>query len=131
MIDAPAIPHGHCHTPACWRRVSERRHRGFWRHRFARRPAAWRRWARCIATFETWGTPWRKKASVDTGNGYYGSTQWLLSTALAAGFHPKPSRSHPTGATVTRTTLYEQLDRTVTWAQRAGKSQWSTSRSCG
>jgi hypothetical protein len=57
-----------------------------------------------------------------TGNGYYGSTQWLTSTWHSAGGSGLP----------TEHTLYEQLVRTVWWAHIAGgAAQWSTSRYCG
>lgn len=124
MIGAPVvahIPHGHCRTHACWRRVSERRHREFWHHRFLSLPARDRAWARCIAYYETYGTPWARKAAVNTGNGYYGSTQFSLPTARAAGFKKRPDL----------VSLDEQLVRSVWWRNKAGASQWSTSRYCG
>ena len=121
MFDAPHIPHGHCHTPKCWHRVSERRHREFWHRRFLKLSKIDRAWAKCIAYYETFGTPWSRKASVNTGNGYYGSTQFSYSTAMAAGFKKRPDL----------VSLDEQLYRTVKWAHKAGKSQWSTARNCG
>lgn len=117
----------HCHTRKCDRRVHAKRaahwlraHRPWiyaWRHL----SAAERSWVRCIASWETRGTPWRAKASVDTGNGYQGSTQWLVSTWHMAGGSGQP-KNH---------SLHEQLVRTVRWAHTAGSSQWSTSRYCG
>lgn len=80
-----------------------------------------RSWARCIASHETRGIPWRLKARTNTGNGYGGSTQWLPSTWHAAGGH----------GDVWDASLHEQLVRTVRWAHVAGSSQWSTSRYCG
>lgn len=124
VIGAPVhahIPQGHCRTHACWQRVSERRHREFWHHRFLSLSPGDRAWARCIAHYETYGTPWSRKASVNTGNGYYGAVQFSMPTARAAGFHRRPDL----------TTLDEQLYRAVKWRNRAGSSQWSTSRYCG
>jgi hypothetical protein len=120
IADAPVAHIAHCQTHACWQRVSERRHRGFWHRRFLALSAADRAWSRCIAYFETFGVPWRLKASVNTGNGYYGAVQFRFSTAIAAGFHRRPGL----------TTLDEQLVRAVRWRNRAGASQWSTSRRC-
>lgn len=134
IIDQPPEPPraqvARCHTHRCWSRISRLRHRNFWRRRFHRFPRFEQAWAKCIASFETRGIPWPKKAGTNTGNGYFGSTQWLLSTALSAGFHPKP-RHHPGAATVTSTSLHEQLVRTILWSHEAGRSQWSTSRYCG
>lgn len=116
-----------CQTHRCWKRVHDRRaqhwlkvHRPWvyaWRHL-----SAWERsWAHCIAGHETRGIPWNRKALTNTGNGYYGSTQWLPSTWHAAGGSGLP----------TQHSLHEQLVRTVRWAHIAGSSQWSTSRTCG
>lgn len=124
MIGAPTaahIPHGHCHTHACWQRVSERRHGEYWHRHFEAMSSADRGWVRCIAYYETFGVPWSRKASVNTGNGYYGAVQFSYPTAMAAGFHKRPDL----------TTLDEQLVRAVRWRNVAGASQWSTSRYCG
>lgn len=121
-----------CQTHACWQRVhAERvwdqcvdRHGASWctwRNRFRALPAWERAWARCVASWETRGTPWRLKATVATGNGYYGSTQWLPATWHAAGGSGLP----------TQHTLSEQLVRTVWWARRESPRQWSTSARCG
>jgi hypothetical protein len=116
-----------CHSHACWKRIHDRRaehwlrtHRPWlyaWRHL----SRGERSWAHCIATYETYGIPWSEKAATDTGNGYQGSTQWLVSTWHAAGGSGEPKYA----------SLHEQLVRTVRWAHRAGSSQWSTSRTCG
>lgn len=116
-----------CQTHRCWHRVHVKRadnwlqrHRPWvyaWRHL-----SAWERsWARCIASYETRGIPWNRKAAVATGNGYYGSTQWLPSTWHMAGGSGLPTQHR----------LEQQLVRTVRWAHKAGSSQWSTSRICG
>lgn len=120
-----------CHTRACHKRVHAKRvwdvcvdrHGGnwcTWRNRFRRLPAYEQSWVRCIAHFETFGIPWKHKARTNTGNGYYGSTQFLASTARAAGFKSRPDQ----------VTLYEQLVRSVHWAHAAGRSQWSTNGRC-
>lgn len=117
----------HCRTHRCWHRVSVHRH-AHWLHMHRpwiyawRHLTAWERtWARCIANHETRGIPWSRKRYVATGNGYYGSVQFLPSTWHAAGGTGLP----------TQHTLYEQLVRTVRWAHAAGSSQWSTSKACG
>jgi hypothetical protein len=116
-----------CHSRGCWKRVHAARashwlrvHRPWiyaWRHLTPHE----RSWAHCIADYETRGIPWNRKAQTNTGNGYYGSTQFLASTARSAGFKSRPDH----------VTLHEQLVRTVWWAHRAGSSQWSTSQWCG
>lgn len=116
-----------CRTHRCFQRVHQHRaqhwlreHRPWvyaWRHL-----TDWERtWARCIANHETRGIPWRLKAYTDTGNGYLGSTQWLVSTWHNAGGSGLP----------TQHSLHEQLVRTVRWAHVAGSAQWSTSSICG
>lgn len=120
---------GRCRTDACWKRVHHARaarwcHRHascVWRHRWRALPAWERAWARCVASLETRGVPWALKAAVDTGNGYYGATQWLAATWHAAGGSGLP----------TQHTLSEQLVRTVWWARRESPRQWSTSARCG
>jgi hypothetical protein len=128
----PATAESHvkgCHSRACDRRQHAKRAAHWcrthavclWRHRWNNLPSGERSWARCIADHETRGYPWSVKARVATGNGYYGSTQWLPATWHSAGGSGLP----------TDHTLYEQLVRTVWWAHIAGSSQWSTSRYCG
>jgi hypothetical protein len=118
---------GTCRSHACWQRLHERRVEHWLRSERPwlwqwRRLAAWERsWVRCVANAETRGFPWRVKATVATGNGYYGSTQWLPATWHAAGGSGLP----------TQHSLHEQLVRTVWWAHRAGPGQWSTSAGCG
>ena len=130
MVLLCALAHAHvpgCRSRACDRRVHQHRVRHWLRtHRpwvlaWQRLSAHERQWARCIASYETRGIPWAHKATVETGNGYYGSTQWLPSTWHSAGGSGLP----------TQHSLHEQLVRTVRWAHVAGSSQWSTSRICG
>ena len=122
--DAKAHVRG-CHTTACDQRIHAKRrahwkHTHVWEYRWHHLSAADRRWARCIAYWETYGTPWPRKARVAAANGHYGAMQFSPSTAVAAGF------KHP----VTQTTLYEQLVRGVWWMHRAGASQWATAGKC-
>lgn len=118
---------GSCRTHRCWHRVSVRRHERWLR---VHRPWVWRwehlkewerEWARCVAHWETFGVPWSRKATVDTGNHYQGATQWLTSTWHMAGGSGEP-KYH---------SLHEQLVRTVWWAHRKSPRQWSTSARCG
>lgn len=128
FVVAGALAHVEgCHTTRCDRRVHAKRAQAWLKRE---RPWIWawrhlteheRAWARCIANYETRGIPWSRKRYTATGNGYYGSTQWLPSTWRAAGGSGLPIEH----------TLHEQLVRTVRWAHRAGSSQWSTSRWCG
>ena len=131
FLAATGLAEASCQTSGCWKRVHAkrawnvcvRRHGGewcTWRNRYRRLPAADQRWVRCIAYWETYGTPWPKKARVVGTWGHLGSTQFAASTARSAGFR-RP---------VTSVTLYEQLVRSVWWARRAGKSQWSTAGRC-
>jgi hypothetical protein len=88
--DAQAHVHG-CRSKACDRRVHRKRAAHWcrthavclWRHRWNNLPSGERSWARCIADHETRGYPWSVKARVATGNGYYGSTQWLPAPGTA------------------------------------------------
>lgn len=124
---AKAFGHAHgCHSRACDRRIHEKHRRHWkrlhiWEYLWHHLSGHERSWARCIASYETRGIPWSQKAATDTGNGYEGSTQWLVSTWHMAGGSGEP-KYH---------SLDEQLVRTVRWAHVAGSSQWSTSRYCG
>ena len=120
-----------CQTRACDERVAAKkawdlcveRHGAdlcTWRNRYRRLPAADQRWVRCIAYWETYGIPWSRKSRVVGTWGHLGSTQFAASTARAAGFR-RP---------VTSVTLHEQLVRSVWWARREGRSQWSTAGRC-
>jgi hypothetical protein len=114
-----------CRTKACDRRIHEKRRAHWirthiWEHRWHHLSVGDRAWARCIAHWETFGTPWHRKARVNTGNGYQGAVQFSAPTAHAAGFI-RP---------VAQTSLHEQLVRAVWWRNRAGASQWSTSGRC-
>lgn len=124
MIPAAHVPAAHiarCQTHRCWSRVSKRRHAQYWHRLFLRLSSSDRGWVRCIASLETKGVPWKRKAAVNTGNGYYGAVQFSLPTSRSAGFRRRPDF----------TTLDEQLVRAVRWRNKAGASQWSTARYCG
>lgn len=115
-----------CHSRKCDRRIHHK-HRLHWKHthiwewRWHHLSAADRAWARCIAYWETLGTPWPRKARVVSTNGHYGAMQFSRPTAAAAGFR----------VPVTDTSLYEQMVRGVWWRNRTSASQWSTSYHCG
>lgn len=114
-----------CRTRDCDRRIHAKRrahwmHTHIWEYRWHHLSAADRAWARCIAYYETFGTPWPRKATVASRNGHYGAVQFSPSTARAAGFR----------LPVTQTTLDEQLVRAVHWRNVAGASQWATAGNC-
>lgn len=131
LLALAAIARGDCRSHACWHRVHAerawdvcvRRHGGnfcTWRKRYRALPEVERRWVRCIAYWETYGTPWSKKSRVVGTWGHLGSTQFDPDTAIKAGFTRR----------VTSTTLYEQLVRSVWWAHETSRSQWSTAWRC-
>ncbi len=79
-------------------------------------PAWWLRQAVCIHEHEgAW--------NANTGNGYYGGFQFLLSTARRAGFSVRPDLATP------REQLYRAY---LIWKWDGGSwREWGTARICG
>jgi hypothetical protein len=104
-----------CRTRECDARVLRRKRRQAWarRHPWQHRwnnLAQWERnWLRSTAWCES-----RNNPRTNTGNGYYGLTQFTASTAWAAGFRKLPHL----------TSWHEQAVRSVWWMHRAGAGQW-------
>lgn len=88
-----------------------------WRHRYAHRwpirfnglPSWDRSWAYSTGACESGNNP-----GTNTGNGFYGSHQFTLSTARAAGFTRRPDL----------TSWHEQAVRAVWWMHKTSVSQW-------
>ncbi len=85
------------------------RKRHKWDFRFYRMSRADQGWAIRTSTCESGRNP-----RTNTGNGYLGAFQFLLSTAYAAGFKQPPNV----------TSLHEQDVRSVRWRNIAGAGQW-------
>jgi hypothetical protein len=116
VIDHEALAHVKgCHSRKCDRRISAKRHRLFWVHRFQEKSPWERTWARCISFHESGNRP------IARASGHWGYFQWSLATWHAAGGSGNPE-TH---------SWSEQAVRAIRWAHIAGSSQWSTSVYCG
>lgn len=81
----------------------------YWVREFDRLSAADKRWARVIGSCESGNNP-----RTNTGNGFLGAMQWVLST-----WHEAGGSGSPTSAS-----LYEQYVRAVRWRNRTSTMQW-------
>ena len=84
-------------------------------------PDGWQAWAAssgpaCIRWHES-----RDNYATDTGNGYFGAAQWLLSTWYSVGGTGYPNKATPA----------EQNYRMWLLWKRDGWSPWSTAPGCG
>lgn len=80
-------------------------------------PAWWLKQAACIRSYEGWWT-------ANTGNGYYGAYQFLLSTWRAVGGKGYPHQASPSEQTYRAWLLWNKNGRR--WA-----GQWGTASRCG
>jgi hypothetical protein len=118
VLALPATAESHvkgCHSRKCDRRISAKRHRLFWVHRFQEKSPWERTWARCISFHESGNRP------IARASGHWGYFQWSLATWHAAGGSGNPE-TH---------SWSEQAVRAIRWAHIAGSSQWTTSAYCG
>ena len=95
---------------------AHRRHPDWWYFHHRPYPRWWRLEAACIRSHEGWWT-------ANTGNGYYGAYQFLLSTWQSVGGRGLPSAASPA----------EQTYRAHrVWARDGGSwREWGTARVCG
>lgn len=99
---------------AVWRHVRRswawrRSYRHRWPIRFNRLPAYERAWAFSTGACESGNNP-----ATNTGNGFYGAFQFVLSTAWAAGFTVRPDLA----------SWHEQAVRAVWWKWETSDEQW-------
>lgn len=85
------------------------RYTQLWKIRFARLPSYERAWAFSTGACESGNNP-----AANTGNGFYGAFQFVLSTAWAAGFTVRPDL----------TGWHEQAVRAVWWKWETSDEQW-------
>jgi hypothetical protein len=84
-------------------------YRQLWMIRFNRLPSYEQAWAYSTGACESGNNP-----ATNTGNGFYGAFQFVLSTAWAAGFTARPDL----------TGWHEQAVRSVWWKWKTSDEQW-------
>lgn len=83
----PAKAEGHvpgCHTTACDRRISAKRHRTYWIRRWRALPSYARHWTRCVSFRES------GNRRIARASGFLSYFQWVASTWHAAGGSGNP-----------------------------------------